>query len=264
MSRPSPRHSRQNSAISISSVIRSTSTSHSPSPAASPVSPSDGLSRRLSWNRPINEGNLSVQDAHTVIEGQAGLGVGAIPARHVEESDVAAYPESRYPPRPYFSEYPAQSQVSLDSSTSDIESPPDNTTDGERLTFAPPTPGSHRRVPSRAYDEQGNPRNASMGARVAGAVSRNPTFRNVSRTLRKASIRVVNIMGSEEKGARLDGHDGELVEEPEQVQPSRPDPMPPEVLNPPESHGALRGKTLGIFGPNSKTRILMDRLLRFP
>ena len=273
MSRPSPRHSRQNSAISTTSVIRSSSTSHSPSPAASPVSPTDGLSRRLSWNRPINEATLSVQNAHAVLDGHVGLGVGPIFVDQAEERDIVSYTEPQYPPRTYFTEYTNQSQGSVNSSTSDIDSPPENEQDGERLTFAPPTAGSaHRRVPSRAYDEQGNPRNASMSARVAGAVRRNPTLRNVSRTLRQASVRVVNIMGSEGKGRKLDDQDVTLVEEPEEVQeepeevqPTRPGPMPPEVNKPlAEPGGRLRGKTLGVFGPTSKIRIAMDRLLRFP
>lgn len=188
-----------------------------------------------------------------------------MPTRYIEERDIASHAEPRYPPRPYFAEYPSLSQNSFNSSTSDLDSPPENVNDGERLTFAPPSAGSgHRRVPSRAYDEAGNPRNASMGVRVADAVSRNPTLRNVSRTLRKASVRVVNIMGSDAKGERLDDHDIDLVEEPEEAPPSRPDPMPPEALKSVEPEGRLRGKTLGVFGPQSRTRILMDRLLRFP
>lgn len=295
----SPHHSRQPSAISTSnsSVIRSSSTSHSPSPSASasPVSPThEGLSRRHSWNRPREadaDRGLSVSDAHAVIEGQhTGLGIsslGSSVGRHPpDEYDIGVSRqyshETIYPPapaaldpitaslpRPYFSQYPATSQASLESAHSDGETPPE--TDGERLTFAPRAGSAHRRVPSRAYDEQGNPRAASMGARVAGAVSRNSTFRHVSRSLRKASVRVVNIMGTEETRGRVkiddEGDDGKdmdevdepegLVQEPEGMGgPTRPDPMPPE--------GRLRGRTLGVFGPSSRTRKAMDALLRYP
>jgi len=236
-----------------------------------------------------------VRVQHAVIEGQhqTGLGIGALPgstlSKHpTDEHDLGVSwqnsretvyppaptlaPEAATAPRPYFSQYPSTSQASLDSNHSDGDTPPE--TDGERLTFAPPQPGSaHRRVPSRAYDEQGNPRAASMGARVAGAVSRNPTFRHVSRTLRKASVRVVNIMGAEDARGRVklndegeEGHDGKdvdedvpmgLVQEPEgSGGETRPEPKPPE--------GRLRGRTLGVFGPYSPTRKAMDALLRFP
>ena len=110
-----------------------------------------------------------------------------------------------------------------------------------------------------------------MTSRVAGAVSRNPTFRHVSRTLRRASVRVSSIMGNEETRGRmrLDGEDDgdsakgvermEMVEEPiATIEERRPDRRPPEPL------GKLRGKTLGVFGPTSRTRIFMDRLLSFP
>ena len=46
--------------------------------------------------------------------------------------------------------------------------------------------------------------------KLAASVGRHPTFRSVSRTLRKASVRVVNIMGAEQDGmAPLDDGDEE-------------------------------------------------------
>ena len=195
-----------------------------------------------------------------------------------EEYDLGAahnqargYASRKESPIPYFHQYP--SQASLDSSQSGgVEAPPE---DGERLTFAPPPAGAgygHRRQPSRAYDEHGNPKRASVGIRMAGAVSRNPTFRNVSRTLRKASVRVVNIMGSENDGrVRLGDGDDEDEDGVKDVETEgaggeatgdggyvRPDPMPPEA------QGRLRGRTLGIFGPMNSVRMAMDSLLRYP
>lgn len=108
-----------------------------------------------------------------------------------------------------------------------------------------------------------------MSSRVAGAVSRNPTFRQVSRTLRQASVRMSGMMGDKESRGRmrLDGEDvddsdsvkGGIVMEPVSMDGGvRPERRPPELLS------RLRGKTLGVFGPNSRTRRFMDDLLRFP
>ena len=287
MSRQEAGHRRQVSAISTAAAIRSSSAS----PSASPISPGvdiEGLSRRLSWNRHQNEPSIShslsvPETNHTSHNG--GLGVGPIysPSRSppLEELDIglgdyqrrseedlkASYP----PPRPYFYNYQSTSQASFDSSTSDV-TPPENEHDRERLTFTSAQNGSnHRRVPSKAYDENGNPRMASMSSRISGAVSRNHTLRNMSRSIRQAGGRVVSMIGHEDqKGrVRIDDGDGESLQmDYESVRKSpmeqggerdkRPNPMPPE----PSSH--LRGKTLGIFGPNSRTRIALDRLMRFP
>jgi hypothetical protein len=327
-------HSRHSSAVSTSSAIRTASTPRSASPAVSPSTPiGDGLSRRLSWNRPRDEEmpqpamtstsnqHLSVGDAE-LTHGNvpiAGLGIeyagslndggGLHPVRSYGSSGSQAYPEeydlgtaptdpwgnqarptASDTPRPYFLQYPNRSQGSFDSSASEGDTPPGDSGSNERLAFAPnsstqhlairPDPSGsygnirspHRRVPSRSYDENGNPRQPSMGTRI----SRHPTFRSVSNTLRKASVRVSHMMGGESDGrTRLhdldgdenymdDGEDkrGQVVSSPEPISPG-PIPQQPDP-KPPEQGLALRGKTLGIFGPNSRTRRLLHAILQFP
>ena len=87
-------------------------------------------------------------------------------------------------------------------------------------------------------------------------------------------MRVVNIMGRErdEGLARLPDDDGsyddsvedlkkdggvEMVQTPGERERPRPEPMPPES-------GVLRGRTLGIFGPRSSIRRIMNSMMRSP
>ncbi|KAK8858595.1 hypothetical protein IAR55_002824 [Kwoniella newhampshirensis] len=166
--------------------------------------------------------------------------------------------------------------------------------DRERLTPGPPDayqsprlgagggiggmiPGSPRRSPLRPYDELGTKRRS--------------TLRNVSNTLRKASVRVVNIMGvdkdssggqrtrlgSEDEGGHEeedeeddkdmderfgdDATNGRIEENGERIpmpKMVRPDPRPSEEID------GLRGRTLCLFGPKSRTRWSMNALMRFP
>ncbi|WRT67795.1 uncharacterized protein IL334_004769 [Kwoniella shivajii] len=137
------------------------------------------------------------------------------------------------------------------------------------------SPGIRRSPGKRVYDENG--------------LARSNTLRKVSKSLRKASVRVVNIMGidkSPQKGPsgieRLgsddDGDDDNDEEDRHDEEDKsgeviglgirsgnefvgddnnklRPDPKPPEK--------GLRGKTLGVFSKNSKIRIAMDKLMRY-
>ena len=179
-------------------------------------------------------------------------------------------------PRPFLHQF--FSDASLDSSgeVSSGQSEGDDGEDRERLTASGSgsTVTGHRRQPSRrVYEEDGLA--ASLGpAKLAASVGRSPTFQSVSRTIRKASIRVVNIMGSDhEHGmARLEDEDEE--EEEEDIDrkkddqgesqnplptlstlPKRPDPKPPEAR--------VTGRTLGLFSSRSRIRRAMDRLLRY-
>jgi len=261
-------HSRHSSAISTSSAIRSASSS----PSASPVSATgEGLSRRLSWNRG-REDNLTVQGVHP------GLGLAGLSRTHLmqptDEYDLGALtPEVQPVNRPFFHQF--SSDASLDS-TVDQGSGQEDENDGEgreRLTASRSgsTATGHRRRPSRMYDEDGLAP-VSGPAQLVASVGRSPTFRAVSQRLRKASIRVVNIMGSDQDHGmvRLDDEDEDDVDtevsdwadglesmpEPSIIRPQRPDPMPPEER--------LRGRTLGLFGPRSWTRRAMDSLLHYP
>lgn len=120
----------------------------------------------------------------------------------------------------------------------------------------------------REYDAHGLARASGLGI-----LARSPTVRNVSRTLRKASIRVVNIMGNEkdeyEGMTRLPtGDDDDEVPEradspdepPDRAPPPPRDPRPP----PPAGDDHLRGRTLCMFSASNPIRIAMHRLLHFP
>ena len=55
---------------------------------------------------------------------------------------------------------------------------------------------------------------------------------------------------------------GQVVSSPEPITPG-PIPQQPDP-KPPEQDSALRGKTLGIFGPSSRTRRFLHAVLQFP
>lgn len=131
---------------------------------------------------------------------------------------------------------------------------------------------AHQRVPSlKAYPGEGI---AAGPSRLADAVVKSPTFRNMSRRLRNASIRVVNIMGNdsnEHRMVRLTDEDEDDVDGKEEFEmdrkspptpsedilpPPRPAPMPPE-------HG-LRGRTLCLFTPRSRIRRAMGAVMMNP
>jgi hypothetical protein len=271
-------HHRQSSAFSTASAFRTSS--RSPSPSASPMSPSlasgdQGLSRRHSWNRNREDTTTQRSDAPLHPLGSAGssrahLGLGS----GYDEQDLGL--SARIAP-PFTHPYPSQTSLEsadLYSSQSDLDLPgqrsrQDEANDDQRwLSPGPsslPYSSSHR----KPYDESGLPR-GSPQSRLAATVTRNPTIRSVTRKLRSASVRVVNIMGKDkdEGLSRLpddDGIDGDsmddlkrtdriqMVETP--TARPRPEAMPPE---------GLRGKTLGLFGPKSVVRRTMDRIMRHP
>jgi hypothetical protein len=275
----SHQHHRHSSAFSTASAFRATS--RSPSPSASPSSPSlasgdPGLSRRHSWNRAREDTTTQRSDAplHPLAGGSAGssrahLGIGGY-----DEQDLGLGPR---PTQPFSHQYSSQASLvptDLGSSHSDLNLPDQNSRHGESsedqqwLSPGPstlPYTSPHR----KPYDAAGQPR-SSPQSRLVASVSRNPTLRSVTRKLRRASVRVVNIMGKDkdEGMSRLpddSGMDGESTEDlkrPDRIEmvetPTnrpRPEAMPPE---------RLRGRTLGMFGPNSRLRRAIDRLMRHP
>ncbi|OCF54943.1 high-affinity cell membrane calcium channel [Kwoniella mangroviensis CBS 10435] len=302
----SARHSRHNSrntnhsiAISTSSAIRSSS----PSPVASPSSPtpnSDGLSRRLSWNRSREDTNLFLsqppvtsglatpsrthlldprteeRDIVYVTSGNDIWG-GTHPLQSTEDLNTPIEDIPLSPPRNRnFGSKQYESETSLGSNSgSDIES---FNEDRERLTpgqtYDHPShssPGQKKRSPlsngsspgkkKRPYDEKG--------------LARSSTLRKVSKTIRSASVRVVNIMGVDRKendgverlGSEDDEEDtkqkgreniglGIRIPDVGATTTQRPDPRPPEI--------GLRGRTLGVFSKNSRTRKAMNNLMKYP
>ena len=261
---PVSSHSRHSSAVSTSSAIRSTS----PSPSASPVSPSlDGLSRRLSWNRGRQD-NLTVNDVHP------GYGLAGLSRTHLmhphDEYDLGA---GTIPvPRPFLHQFSSDASLDSTGGLSSGQSEGNDREDRERLTASASgsTVLGHRRQPSRrVYDEDGLAP-SSAPAKLAASVGRSPTFQSVSRTIRKASIRVVNIMGSDhEHGmARLEDEEDEDIDKKVDDEGESQTPLPilstiPKRPDPKPAEARVTGRTLGLFGSHSQTRRAMDRLLRY-
>ncbi|ORX40063.1 Ion transport protein-domain-containing protein [Kockovaella imperatae] len=348
MSYPSTSHSNDppiQRRDSLTSVVLSTS--RTPSPSASPISPIgpgfDGLSKRHSWSRERSDDMLGGLRAgpSQAIRGQQGQGSGlvvhglglssspgssssslgldhgaplpsgrglppgrgtdldmtssrvelmapeeeyALGSRNFYEastsrsgpftSTAGTYPplnrqdtstSTQYPsyyfhpedrgsnPRPYF--HPFQSDSSLEHGTrAGHDTPPEDEEgmgdiDRQRLTSAPPVPGSSQR---------------RQHSRV-----RNPTLRSVSKTIRKASIRVVNTGGINHEGM------SRLPDEDEEYEDDRKDDRKEDTgfpvtdldsasIGPKPPEGPLRGKTLGIFGPRSPIRTAMHSFLNYP
>ncbi|KAL7424030.1 calcium channel protein [Cryptotrichosporon argae] len=83
-------------------------------------------------------------------------------------------------------------------------------------------------------------------------VKRSPTLKHVSQQLRKASVRVANIMAVENDG---------MVRLPDEETTGAPQPRV-NGSQPPET--GLRGRTLGVFTSHSSVRRTADKLLRRP
>ncbi|OCF43572.1 high-affinity cell membrane calcium channel [Kwoniella heveanensis CBS 569] len=360
-------HSRHAS-IAISTSASTSTFPHrstSPSPVASPASPTpDGLSRRLSWNRPreaVRGGgpqdhqNLyppSSQSNSVPLAGLGGSGPASSSRTHLfdprEERDIAyaglgngadiwgdtpytgqnninpspltsplptsatstpfdeflPAPSQVHPGAPFFRKY--DSEISLASADTVSDRHRDSFDQAtERLTPGPAALGYDLSVPNNSVSSSpgrssgnNNIKNSGSPGRSPGkhrkpydanGLARSSTLRTVSRTIRKASGRVVNIMGVDRDKdkdrdpghglKRLASNDDDEEEEEDinakrgggqdeergtiglgiqgtDVPPSlRPDPRPPE---------GLRGRTLGVFGRNSKTRKAMDGLMRYP
>lgn len=131
--------------------------------------------------------------------------------------------------------------------------------------------GTPRRSPRKPYNESGS------------GLGRSSTLRNVSQSLRKASVRVVNIMGTERGGGRerlgsddegeevlqdveIDGNQGFAMSSTNDNRETMPSPrqLPTSSRREEVGHRRLRGRTMCLFGPMSRVRKSMDRLMRYP
>jgi hypothetical protein len=156
--------------------------------------------------------------------------------------------------RPFF--HQVDSVSSLDTSPDD--SPPERESkemdDYDRSHLAPDNSGAKYSSPHRSptqrrpYDAHGYAPARSPRA-IAASVSRSPTFRAVSQTLRDAGSRVASIISPEPRASRLEeGAEYEmkqLSDETEDVHAPASEPV---------STGQMRGTTLGVFGPQSRVR----------
>jgi hypothetical protein len=276
-------HHRHSSAFSTASAFRVSS--RSPSPSASPISPSlasgdQGLSRRHSWNRDREDTTTQRSDAplHPLAHtpgGSAGssrahLGLGSGYDEHDLGLGVRTAP-------PFSHQYSSQTSLAStdqgsghsDTEVSTQRSRQGGTDDDQRWLSPGPSTLPYSTSHRKPYDDSGLPR-SSPQSRLAASVTRNPTIRSVTRKLRRASVRVVNIMGKdkEEGLSRLPDDDGidedstddlKRTDRIQMVETSsarpRPEAMPPE---------RLRGTTLGLFGPKSVVRRTMDSIMRHP
>lgn len=151
--------------------------------------------------------------------------------------------------------------------------------DQQALHTAGGTSAERRHVPPpRPYGSDG--RITSPTARIRDSIVRSPTFRTVSQSIRKASIRVVHMVGADHhhnlddtgnRMTRLHDEPDEMDEPYDEIEMQEkgdwvtdgvatPKPSP----RPPEQHGGLRGKTLCFFTAKSKVRRMMDSVLRNP
>lgn len=304
-------HHRHSSAFSTAADYRSTS-SRSPSPSGnpSPVSPilspgEDGLSRRHSWNRDRSEGiNTSIANSETRLH---PLASGSMSASHppshrvmdaregYEEFDLGLpiLPTSPYAQHQGGHGYPSETSLQsegINSSNSDLDLAArvtghrhGNTGDDDQQFLSPgpssiPYSSPHR----RPYDSTtGQAKSRLSGpSKLASSVGRSSTLRSVSRTLRNASVRVVNIMGKDRDEDAGDGggltklpdddgsgsfgrstedlkKDGGVEMRQTSAERPRPEAMPPEIVR-------LRGRTLGVFSSRSSIRRGMDSMMRSP
>jgi hypothetical protein len=260
---------------SLAGSSSSTSAIRSRSPSPDPSSTGSRISRRLSWNR-------SMEQAESLNHDPARR-LSAVSLTHPMDSyDPGSTRPSTHVHRPYRYDFAASSDSSIDDPSSispseNVDGGPSSSSrdDLERLTSRSGQDGygleagnaTPRSARQRDYGDDGQIRTpGSSPLRFASNIARSPTVKAVSSGFRRASVRVVNIMGGDsgEKGVRIEGGDGEeheldsMTDEPldfdSAPEPERPAPRPPE---------GLVGKTLGVLGPDNRVRQAMYALLQF-
>ncbi|CAE6352806.1 unnamed protein product [Rhizoctonia solani] len=240
---------RDRSPQRIVTEVAAVSNSVQPSPVGPRTSPEEGLSRRTSWNRAVNDPlGLYAPPDTTQTESITG---------HFDTHSIVDEPESTHP---YFSRQSIQSEVSFDSPTLD----PVDADDLTRLTSAA---APHWRGDESTEDVEQTEAWGDTPRRSPASPMRSATLKAVSKHLRRVSLRVVNLAGVQ------------LEDKPMPRTPERegvPHPFPdreqgvspaPEPVPPPEDeldrsqHMQLRGRTLGMFGPENQLRKAMRATL---
>ncbi|KAG8763613.1 calcium channel protein [Ceratobasidium sp. 423] len=215
------------------------SNSVQPSPVGPRTSPDEGLSRRTSWNRAVDD-PLGLYGSPETVSADSVL-------RQLEDE----------PDEPsYFSRRSIQSEVSFDSPTLD----PVDVDDLTRLTDAA---APHWRGEERPDEGQ----TAAWGdtRRSPASPMRSATLKAVSKHLRRVSLRVVNLAGVQLEDKPMPRTPTEDIPRPlpdrEQGEPV-PEPMPPAEDELDRSqHMQLRGRTLAMFGPENQLRKAMRATL---
>lgn len=267
--------SRPGRPIAISTSFRSPAPSPSPSPT--PSSPgADGLSRRSSWSRPQEDAYMAGRTDRLRSLAPPSRARLIVEDGTMEEYDVGTREIGNSGRlnvnRPFF--HQANSTTSFESIHSygsamdDRDQIPFASSSTSRIYPTPSLPG--RTKPRKAYDEAGvarGPRNLASG------VARSPTFRAVSETLRKASVRVSNMLspGRDDGRTRIPDGDGDddkaskngyemdpfQAGPPVVLDPGKPDALPPEIKV------GLRGRTLCLFGPENLVRKTCSAVLNW-
>ncbi|ELU41285.1 ion transport domain-containing protein [Rhizoctonia solani AG-1 IA] len=242
---------RDRSPQRIDTGVVAVSNSVQPSPVGPRTSPEEGLSRRTSWNRAVNDPLGLYASQHD-----------SLPGHHDAES-IFDEPESVHP---YFSRQSIQSEVSFDSPTLD----PVDVDDHTRLTDAA---APHWRGDSAEDEGQSAAWGTvpSTSRRSPASPMRSATLKAVSKHLRRVSLRVVNLAGVQLEDKPMprtperedvprpfpDREQGEPISEPV------PPPEPEDELDR-SQHMQLRGRTLGMFGPENGLRKAMRATLLWP
>ncbi|QRW09988.1 ion transport domain-containing protein [Ceratobasidium sp. AG-Ba] len=239
--------------------VTAVSNSVQPSPIAPRRSSSEGLSRRSSWNRAVPD----------PLSSQAPLNFGRTDpdVGHFDTQSIVDEPEMTY--NTVYSHQPSHSLASIDSPThyaTDID-------DSTRLTSAAAPPW---RGDTESVDQGDEVLNAEWGTagpstpRRSGATSpmRSATLKAVSKHLRRVSLRVVNLAGVQLEDKPVPRTPDREREDLPRLTPDKELGVPsPEPTAAPEDeldrrhHMMLRGRTLGIFGPDSRIRQAMRATL---
>lgn len=259
---------RDRSPQRIITEIAAVSNSVQPSPVGPRRSSSEGLSRRSSWNRPVA---TSVPDPLN-FNTSTSFGRTDPDIPHFDTQSIVDDPE--IDPDLYYSHHLTHSEASLDSPTNY----PADVDDSTRLTSAAAPPW--RGDPHTGQQSEEEDHSAAWGTagpstpRRSGAVSpmRSATLKAVSKHIRRVSLRVVNLAGVqlEDKPVPVAAPRTPDVEDPRLDTPTQDNVEPVVGLGngtaaedelDRSKHMTLRGRTLGVFGPDNGFRQAMRAVL---
>ncbi|KAG8724518.1 calcium channel protein, partial [Ceratobasidium sp. 395] len=247
----------------IITEVTAVSNSVQPSPDRPRRSSSEGLSRRSSWNRAAPD-PLTFEVPPNFGQTEPELG-------HFDTRSIVDEPEATY--SSIYSHHPSRSEGSIDSANHfpiDID-------DSTRLTSAaaPPWRGETDSVDHDDADQSAawGTAGPSTPRQTSGtSPMRSATLKAVSKHIRRVSLRVVNLASVQLEDKPVPRTpDREREREREDAPRLTPDkemgsPTPEPVATPADEldrshHMTLRGRTLGVFGPDSRLRQAMRTAL---
>ncbi|KAG9101606.1 calcium channel protein [Ceratobasidium sp. 370] len=249
---------RDRSPQRIVTEVAAVSNSVQPSPVG-PRRSSSGLSHRNSWNRTAPDPlTFEVTPDFGRTEPEVG---------HFDTRSIVDEPEITY--NSIYSHHPSRSVGSIDSQTNypiDID-------DSTRLTSAA---APHWRGETESVEQDDADQSAAWGTagpstpRRTSATSpmRSTTLKAVSKHIRRVSLRVVNLASVELEDKPVPRTPDREREDVARLTPDKEiGATTPEPVATPEDeldrthHMTLRGRTLGMFGPDSRLRQVMRSVL---